>query len=140
MRGAATVSAIVLLAANVAHSAEPTIVTCKSEKLPQMILTFRGGLGASDNTPQIGQSKPVPMSVGSSLMLAEVGPQSFTFSLRLPAKFLSALLDKTQRRIMATALARSRQTKMTAWPDREEIRIGPEIQISNRSDPSYACN
>jgi hypothetical protein len=88
LRGA-TVSAIVLLAAiglyNVAHSAEPTIVTCKFGKLPQMILTFRGGMGASNNTLQIGQSKSVPMSVGSSLMLAEVGPQSFTFSLRLPA-------------------------------------------------------
>jgi hypothetical protein len=68
-----------------ASGAEPTIVTCKFEKLPQMILTFRGGMGASDNTLQIGQSKPVPMSVGSSLMLADVGARSFTFSLRLPA-------------------------------------------------------
>ncbi len=68
-----------------ASAAEPVIVTCKFEKLPQMILTFRGGMGASDNTLQIGQSKPVPMSVGSSLTSAEYGTQSFTFSLRLPA-------------------------------------------------------
>jgi hypothetical protein len=68
-----------------AAAAEPVIVACKFEKLPQMILIFRGGMGAADNTLQIGQTKPVPMSVGSSLMLAEVGAQSFTFSLRLPA-------------------------------------------------------
>ncbi|NKL23658.1 hypothetical protein [Rhizobium leguminosarum] len=67
------------------NAAEPAIVACKFEKLPQMILTIRGGMGALDNTLQIGQSKPVPMGVGSNLMSAEVGAQSFTFSLRLPA-------------------------------------------------------
>ncbi|MBY5667448.1 hypothetical protein [Rhizobium leguminosarum] len=81
---AALLSSSPLLAAS-AWAAEPVIVTCKFDKLPQMILTFRGGMGASDNTLQIGQSKPVPMSVGSNLMSAEYGTQSFTFSLRLPA-------------------------------------------------------
>ncbi|AXA39401.1 hypothetical protein [Rhizobium leguminosarum] len=81
---AALLSSSPLLAAS-ASAAEPVIVTCKFEKLPQMILIFRGGMGASDNTLQIGQTKPVPMSVGSSLMSAEYGTQSFTFSLRLPA-------------------------------------------------------
>ncbi|MBY3323796.1 hypothetical protein HFO02_09235 [Rhizobium laguerreae] len=81
---AALLSSSPLLAAS-ASAAEPVIVTCEFDKLPQMILTFRGGMGASDNTLQIGQSKPVPMSVGSNLMSAEYGTQSFTFSLRLPA-------------------------------------------------------
>ncbi|WP_028732957.1 hypothetical protein [Rhizobium leguminosarum] len=81
---AALLSSSPLLAAS-ASGAEPVIVTCKFDKLPQMILTFRGGMGASDNTLQIGQTKPVPMSVGSILMSAEYGTQSFTFSLRLPA-------------------------------------------------------
>ncbi|MBY3412327.1 hypothetical protein HFN87_03255 [Rhizobium laguerreae] len=81
---AALLSSSPLLAASVSAT-EPVIVTCKFDKLPQMILTFRGGMGASDNTLQIGQSKPVPMSVGSNLMSAEYGTQSFTFSLRLPA-------------------------------------------------------
>ncbi|RWB93111.1 MAG: hypothetical protein EOQ56_35485 [Mesorhizobium sp.] len=66
-------------------AAEPTIVSCQFEKMPPMILTFRGGMGASDNTLQVGQTKPVPLSVGSSLMSAAYGAQEFTFSLRLPA-------------------------------------------------------
>ncbi|MBY5472932.1 hypothetical protein HFO86_22275 [Rhizobium leguminosarum] len=56
---AALLSSSPLLAAS-ASAAEPVIVTCKFEKLPQMILIFRGGMGASDNTLQIGQTKPVP--------------------------------------------------------------------------------
>lgn len=64
---------------------EPTIVSCNFEKMPPMILTFRGGMGADDNTLQVGQTKPVPMNVGSSLMSAAYGAQEFTFSLRLPA-------------------------------------------------------
>ncbi|MER8501562.1 MULTISPECIES: hypothetical protein [unclassified Mesorhizobium] len=49
---------------------ELTIVSCNFEKVPPMILIFRGGMGADDNTLQVGQTKPVPMSVGSSLMSA----------------------------------------------------------------------
>lgn len=64
---------------------EPTIVSCQFEKMPPMILTFRGGMGADDNTLQVGQTKPVPLSVGSSLMTAQYGAQEFVFSLRLPA-------------------------------------------------------
>src|SRR5690606_35941370 len=51
-----------------AAAAEPTIVSCQFEKMPPMILTFRGGMGADDNTLQVGQTPPVPLSVGSNLM------------------------------------------------------------------------
>lgn len=64
---------------------EPVVVSCKFDKLPLMILTFRDGMGAKNNTLQIGQNKPVPLSVGSSLMMAELHGQEFAFSLRLPA-------------------------------------------------------
>ncbi|RWA98303.1 hypothetical protein [Mesorhizobium sp.] len=70
---------------SIAIASEPTIVSCQFEKMPPMILIFRGGMGANDNTLQVGQTKPVPLSVGSSLMTAEYGAQEFVFSLRLPA-------------------------------------------------------
>lgn len=73
------------LVSSAALADEPVIVSCNFEKMPPMILTFRGGMGASDNTLQVGQTNPVPLSVGSSLMSADYGAQSFTFSLRLPA-------------------------------------------------------
>lgn len=60
-------------------------MSCRFEKMPPMILTFRGGMGAADNTLQVGQTKPVPLSVGSNLMSADFGAQKFTFSLRLPS-------------------------------------------------------
>lgn len=64
---------------------EQVTVSCKFESMPPMILTFRGDMGASDNTLQVGQTKPVALSVGSNLMMADYGVQTFTFSLRLPA-------------------------------------------------------
>ena len=64
---------------------EPTVVACTFEKLPLMIITIRGGMGASDNTLQIGQTPPVQIDMGSSLMIAAYGAQTYTFSLRLPA-------------------------------------------------------
>lgn len=66
-------------------AAEPTVVSCRFEKMPPMILTFRGGMGADDNTLQVGQTPAVPLNVGSSMMLATYGAQEFSFSLRLPA-------------------------------------------------------
>lgn len=70
-----------------AHSAakEPTVIACNFEKLPLMILTIRGGMGATDNTLQVGQTPPVQLDMGSSLMIAGYGAQTYTFSLRLPA-------------------------------------------------------
>lgn len=59
--------------------------SCNFEHLPPMLMMIRGGMGANDNSLQIGQRPPVPLSVGSSLMLAEVGIQEFAFSLRLPS-------------------------------------------------------
>lgn len=68
-----------------AQAEEPTVVVCSFEELPLMMLTFRGGMGKSDNTLQVGDNEPVALSVGSGLMIAEYGAQEFTFSLRLPA-------------------------------------------------------
>ena len=62
-----------------------TPVACKFEHLPLMLLIFRSGMGGSDNTVQIGQHEPVPLSVGSSLMTATFQGQEFVFSLRMPA-------------------------------------------------------
>lgn len=72
-------------ATTIAATEEPVIVSCQFDKMPPMILTFRGGMGAQDNTLQVGQTKPVQLSVGSSLMTAHYGAQQFVFSLRLPA-------------------------------------------------------
>lgn len=74
-----------LLTPFVAGASEPVVVSCNFERMPPMLLTFRGGMGADDNTLQIGQTPPVPLSVGSSMMLASYGAQEFSFSLRLPA-------------------------------------------------------
>jgi len=70
-----------------AHSAtkEPTVVACTFEKLPLMIMTIRGGMGASDNTLQVGQTQPVPLEIGSGMSTATHGKQDFIFSLRPPA-------------------------------------------------------
>jgi len=81
----AAVGAIVVSKAVAANAAdEPTVVACKFEHFPLMLLTFRGGMGADDNTLQIGQTDPVELSVGSNLMAATYGAQNFTFSLRMP--------------------------------------------------------
>jgi hypothetical protein len=70
-----------------AHSAteKPTVVTCTFEKQPVMIMTIRGGMGATDNTLQVGQTPPVPLEIGSGMSTATHGKQDFIFSLRSPA-------------------------------------------------------
>lgn len=60
-------------------------VACKFEHLPLMLLITRGGMGADDNTVQIGDNEPVPLNIGSSLMTAQFEGQEFIFSLRMPA-------------------------------------------------------
>ena len=75
---------ILTLAAN-ANAQEPTVVSCNFERLPLMMLTFRGGMGADDNTLQIGNDAPLSLSVGSSLMTANSGSQELVFSLRMPS-------------------------------------------------------
>jgi hypothetical protein len=62
-----------------------TVVICKFEKMPIMKLTFRGGMGADDNTLEIGKKEPVKLNVGSSVFSAQFGAQEFVFSLRLPS-------------------------------------------------------
>lgn len=60
-------------------------VACKFEHLPLILIINRGGMGAKDNTVQIGDNKPVLLSIGSGLMIAEFKGQEFVFSLRMPA-------------------------------------------------------
>jgi hypothetical protein len=72
-------------ASGVVASDNLTPVACKFEHLPLMLLIFRSGMGGNDNTVQIGQQEPVPLSVGSSLMTATFQGQEFVFSLRMPA-------------------------------------------------------
>ena len=87
------VAALILFGASVligpisAHSAteEPTVVACAFEKQPLMIMIVRSGMGASDNTLQVGQTPPVPLEIGSGLSTAAHGTQDFIFSLRSPA-------------------------------------------------------
>ena len=73
------------------------MISCKFEKLPPMIMIIRGGMGADDNTLQIGQSKPVELSVGSNLISAKYGAQEFVFSLRLPANVTVAAVGQDAR-------------------------------------------
>ena len=68
-----------------AATEEPTVIACIFEKQPLMIMTIRGGMGASDNTVQIGQTPPVPLEIGSGLSTATHGTKDFIFSLRHPA-------------------------------------------------------
>jgi len=79
------VSFLPCIAALPAYATEPVIVSCKFEKLPLMILTYRGGMGADDNTLQVGNNSPVQLSVGSGLSSASFNGQQLVFSLRLPA-------------------------------------------------------
>jgi len=80
-------SALAFISPLSAHSAteEPTVVACNFEKQPLMIMIIRGGMQASDNTLQVGQTPPVPLEIGSGLSTATHGKQDFIFSLRSPA-------------------------------------------------------
>jgi hypothetical protein len=68
-----------------AVGAEPTFFSCNFEKLPTMLMAIRGGVGASNNTHQVGNGPPVELSMSSNIMIAEYGAQEFVFALRLPA-------------------------------------------------------
>jgi len=85
-----------------AHSVskEPVVVTCKFEKLPPMVMTIRGGMGASDNTLTVGQAPPVLLEIGSGLSTASHDGRDFIFSLREPASFTvirAGAADQTYR-------------------------------------------
>jgi hypothetical protein len=64
---------------------EPVPIACQFEKLPMMLFIIRGGMGADDNTLQIGANPQVQVWVGSGLMTARFGEQELTFSLHMPA-------------------------------------------------------
>jgi hypothetical protein len=64
---------------------EPTVIACAFEKLPVMIMVVRSGMGAANNTLQIGQTQPVSLQMGSSLSTATHGTKEYVFSLRPPA-------------------------------------------------------
>jgi len=68
-----------------AASEEPTVIACMFEKQPPMIMIIRGGMGASDNTLQVGQTPPVQLDMGSSMMIATFRAKEYSFSLREPA-------------------------------------------------------
>jgi len=70
---AVAVIALLVIPSGVAVAVEPTVVSCRFERMPPMILTFRGGMGADDNTLQVGRTPPVPLRVGSNMMIAEYG-------------------------------------------------------------------
>ena len=74
----------VLICTIPAFAGEPVVVSCKFENLPLMMLILRGGMGADDNTLQVGDNKPVTLGVGFGLSTAQYGAQEFVFSLRLP--------------------------------------------------------
>lgn len=71
--------------AHVAEVRDETVVVCDFENMPLMIMRFRGGMGANDNTVQIGQGEPLRLSVGSGMMVASNAPYGYTFSLHEPA-------------------------------------------------------
>lgn len=75
---------MVLMSPSAVAAREPTIVSCKFETLPLMLFIFRGGMGATNNTVQVGASNPVELSVGSTMMTASLGEQEYSFSLRPP--------------------------------------------------------
>ncbi|WP_447929048.1 hypothetical protein [Vreelandella sp. EE27] len=62
-----------------------TPIACQFEHHPLMLLISRDGMGGQNNTLQIGDNDPVPLSIGSSLMNAEFQGQSYVFSLQIPA-------------------------------------------------------
>lgn len=75
----------ILVAGAVRNEAPPTVIRCHFEHMPPMVMILRDGMGGSRNTLQIGKRRPIPLSVGSSLMSASYGAQDLTFSLRLPS-------------------------------------------------------
>ncbi|MCO8166820.1 hypothetical protein NJC40_03385 [Pseudomonas sp. 21LCFQ02] len=87
------VAATASLMMSSAPASAATVTACKFERLPLMLLVARGGMGASDNTLQVGDAKPVPLYIGSSLMNATIGAQSFIFSFRMPISVLVGARD-----------------------------------------------
>jgi hypothetical protein len=78
------ITLISLLWVGIAAAEEPTFVSCTFDHLPLMQLIFRGGMGADNNTVQIGDHDPVQLSVGSNMMMATYHGQEYFFWLRLP--------------------------------------------------------
>jgi hypothetical protein len=64
---------------------EPVPIACHFDPLGLMLIVVRGGMGADDNTLQVGNAPPVPIAIGSNLMSASYQGQEFSISLRMPA-------------------------------------------------------
>lgn len=75
----------ILTCISTASIADESIVYCNFGGLPEMKLTIRGGMGASDNSLQIGNFEPVSLGVGSGLMSASFNDKSYTISWDYPA-------------------------------------------------------
>ena len=57
--------------------AEEVKLYCSFDSLPAITVFYRGGMGASDNTIQIGGNAPVPLSIGSGFMSASLNGNSY---------------------------------------------------------------
>ena len=79
------IASVLIAGPALAATQQPTVIACSFDKQPLMIMTIRGGMGASDNTLQVGQTPPVQLDMGSGLMIATYSAQEYTFSLRNPA-------------------------------------------------------
>ncbi len=76
--------AIAMAAATLTTSAiarEPIVLACAFKTQPPMILIYRGGMGADDNTLQVGQRRPVQLFQGSGFSTATVDDVEYTFSI-----------------------------------------------------------
>ena len=78
--------AVSLTFASALRADEPVVVACHFEHMQLMLFTFRGGMGADNNTLRSWANSPVEVSVGSSLMGAtdDMGA-TYSFSLAPPA-------------------------------------------------------
>lgn len=54
-------------AAAASMASEHTVISCKFEHLPPMLMIIRGGMGATDNSWQVGQTSPVPLNVSATI-------------------------------------------------------------------------
>ena len=78
------IASVLIAGPALAATQEPTVVACAFEKQPLMIMTIRGGMGASNNILQVGQTPPVQLDMGSSMMIATYRAQEFSISLSEP--------------------------------------------------------
>ncbi len=92
MRLLITILTLAILTSQQTHAQE-TKVYCSFETLPPMTLVLRGGMGANDNSLQVGNNEAVSLSIGSSLSLAKFDGNEYIISWQHPASVTIAKLD-----------------------------------------------